>query len=361
MNVRTIIDEIHSRVERESSQPQARNERDDIGRLHVAYRRLYEVRNLVGQMPPGPNTLRAKIGRQLIRIVQRMLFWYTPQILKFQNEVTSLLSASCDLIGRQSESIDMLQKEVAALRSKPSEILFETQSVAANRAPAMSLPASFEFALQDHFRGSEETTAEKLGAWLAAITDAIKPRGSLGPWLDIGCGRGEWLAMASSAGHQVTGIDSNRVSIDYCRARNRRAERAEALEYLAGVPDGSLAVVTAFHVAEHLPADGLPALIASVSRKLKPGGLFAVETPDPANLLMGSHFFWNDPTHQRPIPLALMEFIFRYSGLDVIQRLHLNPFPPEEHLPYTEVDLIQRVDSQLYGPRDYGLIGRREE
>jgi hypothetical protein len=101
-------------------------------------------------------------------------------------------------------------------------------------------------------------------------------------------------------------------------------------------------------------------LVTEVTRTLQPGGLFAVETPNPRNVLMGSHHFWNDPTHQRPIPAALLEFIFDYCGLPVVKRLELNPAPDEEHLPYGEIDLIHRVDEHLYGPRDYGLIGRRE-
>jgi hypothetical protein len=48
---------------------------DEIARLRLLYEQLFAIRNSVGRMPPGPNTLRAKTSAILIRLVQRMLFW----------------------------------------------------------------------------------------------------------------------------------------------------------------------------------------------------------------------------------------------------------------------------------------------
>jgi hypothetical protein len=39
---------------------------------------------LVGQTPPEPPTFRGRIGARLVKLVQRLLFWYTPQIVHFQ-------------------------------------------------------------------------------------------------------------------------------------------------------------------------------------------------------------------------------------------------------------------------------------
>jgi O-antigen chain-terminating methyltransferase len=106
--------------------------------------------------------------------------------------------------------------------------------------------------------------------------------------------------------------------------------------------------------------DTLEAVVAAAALKLRRGGILVIETPDPANILMASHHFWNDPTHQRPIPQALMEFIFQYFGFAVVRRLALNPFPPEDQLTCTEIEPVGKVNELLYGPRDYGLLGRRE-
>jgi 2-polyprenyl-3-methyl-5-hydroxy-6-metoxy-1,4-benzoquinol methylase len=379
MDVQQVVKGIHARIESEqaaasSGGPSAALlspvEINELAALNVAYGRLYEIRNLVGQTPPAPNTFRARMGGHFIRLAQRMLFWYTPQIRRFQNETASVLGSIRILIERQFETIGELRRDIQSLQRKHAlaEQWNRGQHEPAGQQPQRdspekdSLPPAFEFALQDHFRGLEGHTAEKLGIWLGTIEGMQTSTGSgtRAAWLDIGCGRGEWLAIAAREDRQITGIDSNPASIEYCRLKGWRADRADAIDYLRSLPDASLAVVTAFHVVEHLPMASLLRLVTEVTRTLQPGGLFAVETPNPRNILMGSHHFWNDPTHQRPIPAALLEFVFNYCGLHTVERLQLNPAPPEERLPYGEIDVIGRMNEHLYGPRDYGIVGRRE-
>jgi len=365
LNVHTRVHEIHARVERESamngSSPFGAPGTPDIDLMTIrgAYGRLYELRNLVGQMPPQPPTLRARIGAQFVRMVQRMLFWYTPQILRFHNETALVLGELCRTVEKQANLIGEVRKQMKGLRR---ELEFETLRGSQPVGEIAARPAAFDFSLQDHFRGPEEDTAGKLRQWLAMI-EGLDPAGhSLnGPWLDVGCGRGEWISLACERGYDITGIDSSPISVNHCQAKNLRVSRAEAHHHLLGIDDGSLTVVTAFQVVEHLTMDALSSFVALSAQKLRPGGLLVVETPDPANLLMASHYFWNDPTHQRPIPLALMEFIFQYFGFTVVKRVRLNPFPPEEQMAYAEIEPVRRINELLYGPRDYGLIGRREQ
>jgi SAM-dependent methyltransferase len=362
IDVQAVVNNIHEQIARESKKDSPKGSSlsdNDLLALRVAYRKLYDIRNLVGQAPPSPDTLRARIGARLVRIVQRMLFWYTPQILRFHNETAHVLGELCKVAGKQAEAIAEIQKEIHALHREFGMAALAGASPS-EPADATRHSASFEFCLQDHFRGSERDTAEKLRAWLNALEDALPAGFTSGRWLDIGCGRGEWLAMAAAREHDVIGIDASPLSIAHCSAGNLHAEQADAVRYLQSQEDGSLAVITAFHIVEHMKMGYLQVLLALAARKLAPGGILAVETPDPANLLMASHHFWNDPTHQRPIPMALLEFMFRYFGLGVVRRLHLNPFPQDEHLIYTEIDPVRRVDELLYGTRDYGLIGRRE-
>ena len=81
MNIRKVVGDIHARAERENAgsagsaagagvPPAVANE---LSLLHGAYERLYQMRGLIGQMPPAPNTGRARLGAQLVRAVQRML------------------------------------------------------------------------------------------------------------------------------------------------------------------------------------------------------------------------------------------------------------------------------------------------
>ena len=157
------------------------------------------------------------------------------------------------------------------------------------------------------------------------------------------------------------GIDSNPTAIEECRESGFEAIERDALVFLRSAGDGSFAVVSAFHVLEHCPFEYCLNLVYQIARTLKPGGVLLIETPHAGNLLMAAEQFWMDPTHNRPIPLPLMEFLFEYCGLRVVHRLEVNPRPESEHLPFRELDLANRLDLLLYGPQDYALMGRRDE
>lgn len=410
MDVQRVVREIHARVEertRVTSLSQRENE--ELTALRSAYGRLFQMRNAVGRMPPSPNTFRARIGRYLVQVVQRGLFWYTPQIVAFHNEAAHTLDAAGDLIiwqlqrtgalarelqkvrEAQQEQISAFETEIQKLRVSQSERIaaledtirrlraeaqglqaeihrLETIAIAAihmrssaqgseNRVDAPLSPRDFEFHLQDHFRGSEQETAAKLQPYLTAIQSELTPI-PRAPWLDAGCGRGEWLELASGAGYSILGIDSNPAALARCRGKGLRAEEGDALSYLLSTKSASLAVITAFHLVEHWPFSYLLAFIQQAVRTLQPGGLLIIETPNPANLRMAAFHFWHDPTHCRVVPPALLEFAYQYFGLTVAKRLDMNPSPSNELLPFDEISLVRRLNEYLHGPQDYGLIGR---
>jgi SAM-dependent methyltransferase len=361
MNARSIVDEIHLRIEqrgrRSPDSGTAQAAATEITALRNAYDGMYQTRSLVGEMPPSPGTRRAQVGGFLIRIMQRSLFWYTPQIRRFQEESTKALASVCQLLERQSETIEELKRELKTLGAVCSAVPLPAADCRV--AQSNSVPHHFEFAAQNHFRGPEIEVREKLTHWLDRIQHARAGLAAKGPWLDIGCGRGEWLALLAEAGFSACGIDSNPWSITECRGRGLQAEQADGFDYLSHQADNSLAGITAFHVIEHMPAQGLLTFLSMAHRKLRAGGLLVLETPNPENLRMGACRFWNDPTHVRPVPADFLVFSLNYYGFEVVVRVDLNPAPPAEHLPFREIDLVQRLDDQFFGPQDYGVIGRR--
>lgn len=370
LDVQSVVREIHARIEKEDGgESWPLRESAELTALRNAFGRLYQARNAVGRMPPGPNTIRAKLGKHLIRAVQRSLFWYTPQIVRFQNEASTALDCVCNLIAWQMERTTAIEKDAQKQGEELSKLRLQlplartaagehTRDPESDPEDAYPLPNAFQFALQDSFRGSESETIEKLQPYLSEIETW---KGSLprAPWLDIGCGRGEWLQAVGSAGYSIVGIDSNPAAVDHCRAKGFTAQETDALGYLRSLNSESLAVVTAFHAVEHWPMGYFLALMQEAVRALKPDGLIIIETPNPANLLMGSFNFWKDPTHRRPVPPELLEFVYQYLGLRVVKRLQLNCSPQDERLPYDEISVIHRLNESLYGPQDYGLIGRR--
>lgn len=87
-----------------------------------------------------------------------------------------------------------------------------------------------------------------------------------------------------------------------------------------------------------------------------PAGVLVIEMPNPENLRMGARDFWLVPTHRRPIPPQVMEFMFRYCGFAVRRRLDLHPVPERELFPYADHEVVQRLNQYFHGPQAFALI-----
>jgi O-antigen chain-terminating methyltransferase len=178
------------------------------------------------------------------------------------------------------------------------------------------------------------------------------------PILDLGCGRGEWLEILTETGLEAYGVDTNQIFVGQCREKGFRVIEEDALQHLRSLPDSRLGAVTGFHIIEHLPLDVLIKLIDETVRVLKPGGLAIFETPNPQNVLVGSHSFYIDPTHRHPIPCLTAQFLLEARGLCDVEIVGLHPFAESYHV-LDGTELARRFNEYFYGPQDYAVIGRR--
>lgn len=211
----------------------------------------------------------------------------------------------------------------------------------------------FYRAFEDRHRGSRDLIRQRLQVYLPFI-DALKQMYGKGLALDLGCGRGEWLELLADNGCDARGIDIDEGMLEGCRTSGLSVGLADAVEALKAMPDESLTAITAFHLAEHLPFEVLQELVSESLRALKPAGLLILETPNAENLVVGSSSFYLDPTHQRPIPHPLLEFLVEYAGFHRSKLLRLQEFPElreAEHL-----DLL----SVLQGASpDYAVVAQK--
>lgn len=344
---------------------------NNLARLHSTYNNVYTSRNLVGKIPQMPNLLLAKLAGLLIRAAQTLLFWYTPQIRQFHESATGALEQLTQLEEREFRAflslgnrVEQIEKELrlAKLARTPSaEMEVAPPAPPPPRegriAPRGVNPDDFYFALQGRFQSNEPKDRTRLEMYQSLIRN-LDPAPPDGMWLDIGCGRGRWLQLTAAAGHGALGLDANPQAVTECRTAGLEVEHADALAWLQRAGDRSLSVITAFHVLEHWPFEYTLNFVYQAARTLQPDGVLLVETPHAANLLMASQEFWLDPTHRRPIPIKLMEFLFEYCGLRIVHRLELNPRLEDEKLPMTELEFVSRLNDLLYGPQDYGLMGQ---
>lgn len=267
------------------------------------------------------------------------------------------LAAVVTALGNRA-SHDDLARHTQQLRDRLAAI--EGQLVAAPDRPpadvrrttgeagATPLEQAFYLALERHFRGTEQQIADRLALYRPWLDDL-----PVGQVVDLGCGRGEWLGLLRGWGLDALGVDSNTLNVANLEAQGHRAVCADALAWLRRQPAQSLAAVTAFHLVEHLPFAVLLELVDQARRVLLPGGRLIIETPNPENLDVGLHTFWLDPTHRRPLPPSLLEFVVGYCGLRVDEVPRLNPLPAES------LSGNQALDRLLVIGRDYAVIARR--
>ena len=206
-------------------------------------------------------------------------------------------------------------------------------------------------AFEDQFRGEREEIKTRLRAYLPVLEGANVTQDIV----DIGCGRGEWLELLRESGKQGRGVDHNPVFIDRCHRLGLDVVHRDAIAYLSELPDASLNAITSFHLVEHLPFKVLIQLLDEMARVLRPGSPLILETPNPANFMVGSHTFYADPTHRNPIPSATLRFLLESRGLTRIEVMLVRPW--DEAKLAGDDELTKRFNEYFYGSPDYGIVG----
>lgn len=155
--------------------------------------------------------------------------------------------------------------------------------------------------------------------------------------LDIGSGKGHFLAAARDAGWEVTGIDLSPEAVAYARDR-----------YGVPVTVGDIAdrpihdrfdVVTLWHVLEHLPGPGEQ--LDRCHSLLRPGGRLVVSVPNGASAqarLSGANWLHLDiPRH-----------IFHFDGRSLATLLARHGFEVErKDTFYPEMEMVGLIQSLL--------------
>ncbi len=172
---------------------------------------------------------------------------------------------------------------------------------------------NFYRAFEDKHRGSRQLIKTRLEVYIPFVQPLLEiyPEAQV---IDLGCGRGEWLELLGELGFSARGVDMDVGMLQACVAQGLKTELMDALTALQQLPDSSQAVVSGFHLVEHIPFDVLLALVQEAKRVLLPAGLLIFETPNPENLIVGTSNFYLDPTHVKPIPPLLLAFLPEFVG-----------------------------------------------
>jgi SAM-dependent methyltransferase len=225
------------------------------------------------------------------------------------------------------------------------------------------LERDFDYArFEERFRGDEEEIKERQRAYLRYFQDRENV-------LDIGCGRGEFLELLRESGIKAGGVDLDLDMVLLCREKGLDVVMDDAFAHLATLADDSVGGVFAAQLIEHLHPRRVIESVKLCYRKLAPGGVLVLETPNPKCLMIFADTFYKDPSHIQPAHPDTMQFLFEATGFhDVGLRFsaHVNPalrIPPLEGAG-ADFDRfnagIERLNSLLFGFQNYAVIGRKD-
>lgn len=147
-----------------------------------------------------------------------------------------------------------------------------------------------------------------------------------GPVLDVGCGGGLFLQMLAERGaKRVVGLD---FSLDAASVAWRRSGVPAVCSSLARAPiaPGSCAVITMFHVLEHLYDPG--SYLDAAHELLRPDGRLIVQVPNAACwqfLLLGER--WNGldaPRHLIDFRRSDLDTLLDHCGFEVLRHKYFS-------------------------------------
>jgi SAM-dependent methyltransferase len=288
-------------------------------------------------------------------------------------------------LGVLQQAATNLARQVAALRAAPtgntiaptgdpvapaSNPIAPTGNSTAPTRDAIA-PAGDQHALSHKYVGFEDLyrgSPESIRAGLAGYVDLFAGASDV---LDIGCGRGEFLALLKERGVPARGIDINDSMVDVCREHGLDAESADALAYLRRQPDASLGGLFAAQVVEHLEPGYLTQLLDLAFDKLRPGAPIVLETINPACWFAFFESYIRDITHEQPLHPDTLRFLLVAAGFQQAEIRYRAPYPEHEKLQpiaaggplgdaaETLNANVEKLNRLLFTNLDYAAIARR--
>jgi len=269
---------------------------------------------------------------------------------------------------------ERLREQTGAVRSAVQLVLDSLRGPADTRALprtavkecALRMSDAVYLAFEDAYRGDEATIARRLERYLALVKHCVtSPRDRI---LDLGCGRGEFVALLEQHGMLAHGVDSNRHAVARARKHGLAVKHGDLFEELARARDNSYAAIAAFHVIEHLPFAQTAHLLRLALKKLKPGGVLLLETPNILSLRVAASEFHKDPTHVCPVHPATLEYWLGQTGFTAVAVAFLNPFSGAESSDLLHVqlapgthDVLRTLDACIFGCRDCSVAAYKPQ
>ena len=139
-----------------------------------------------------------------------------------------------------------------------------------------TMDAFYEY-VAELFRGDPTALKKHMDIYIPYIKEAVRNTGDK-IFLDLGCGKGEFLAQLQENGVPAIGVDSNPESAQIGISLGRNISVCDGQAYLEHQETNGLAGISMFQVAEHMDFEKLFSIGKEMGRTVAPGGYVFIET-----------------------------------------------------------------------------------
>ncbi|HZI80775.1 MAG TPA: methyltransferase domain-containing protein [Vicinamibacterales bacterium] len=349
----------------------------------LARRALYQVRRVLARLLGPQETFNSEVV-QLVNTLAPILS-SLEQVERYREALAARerrMEAAFDQLRAEQQE---LRTAVAVLRQSNHDLTRELSTHNARRGAPSGAPepapggpegpplrpaqtssealSAKYVGFEDQFRGAPEEIAARQREYVEIFAGTADV-------LDIGCGRGEFLALLKQRGVRARGVDVNDSMVEVCVQKGLDASKADALEYLRAQPARSLGGLLAAQVVEHLEPAYLTHLLDAAYAALRPGAPIVLETINPACWFAFFESYVRDITHVRPLHPDTLKFLLQASGFGGVEIRYQAPYPEHHKLqrvaPAALGDAaetlnanVDKLNSLLFTHLDYAAIAKR--
>jgi len=308
---------------------------------------LDELPELQAQLAEARDREFDALGSNHVGMIFKSMEWRIDKLTAGYNDAAMLMKTFVSLRGKLDGLLAALEKG-------------ETPDAAEIAAVAHPLEDIAYAGFENRHRGSSEDVRRQQEIYLEFFTPGRKV-------LDLGCGRGEFVALLEEKGIAAEGFDLNSQMIETCRERGLPCRRVDLLDALAEQADGSLGGIFSSQVIEHLRPPALRRMIDLARLKLAPGAPLILETINPVSVFALVQTYFLDLSHQQPIPPRALQFLMESAGFEEIELRYSAPLEEERlgTLPTTDEasrilnENTDKLNELLYAPANYAAIGHK--
>ncbi len=320
----------------------------------------------------------AKATRELIETIGQewqALVRFESLLIQTLQTITAYVDSKDRSLGGADlrQRLALTEQRVLALKRLVEQAVDQLPRASGDAPPPSNAPFSSAVdsityvGFEDQFRGAREEIGRRVEDYVPILAQADDV-------VDIGCGRGELLALLKARGVKARGVDVNAAMVQVCRSRGFDAEEGDALAYLERQADGSVGGLIAIQVVEHFTPAYLARFLQRAYHAMRPGAPLILETINPSCWMAFFETYLRDLTHQQPLHADTLKYLVTASGFtdanvqyrapvseqDRLERVAAQPADPALAAVVTALNAhADKLNRRLFSSMDYVVIARR--